>query len=121
VTVTDFNECTVTGSETVRPMNEICLIIPEAFSPNGDGINDTWDIEFYNANMDLSALYPNIEIKIFNRWGQKLWESAPGYPEPWDGRANGIKLPIDSYHYTIDLGNGSRMLIGTITIVYSSR
>jgi gliding motility-associated-like protein/uncharacterized repeat protein (TIGR01451 family) len=121
VTVTDFNECSVTGSETVRPMNEICLIIPEAFSPNGDGINDTWDIEFYNANMDLSALYPNIEIKIFNRWGQKLWESAPGYPEPWDGRANGIKLPIDSYHYTIDLGNGSRMLIGTITIVYSSR
>ncbi len=121
VTVTDFNQCTVTSSETVRPMNEICLIIPEAFSPNGDGINDTWDIAFYNDNMDLSALYPAMEVKVFNRWGQKLWESAPGYPEPWDGRMNGVKLPIDSYHYTIDLGNGSRMLIGTITIVYSSR
>ncbi|MFZ2286037.1 MAG: gliding motility-associated C-terminal domain-containing protein, partial [Bacteroidales bacterium] len=121
VTVTDYNECTVTGSALVRPKNEICLIIPEAFSPNGDGINDTWDIEFYNDNIDLRTLYPNIEIKIFNRWGQKLWESPPGYPEPWDGRSNGVKLPIDSYHYTIDLGNGSQMLIGTITIVYSSR
>jgi gliding motility-associated-like protein/uncharacterized repeat protein (TIGR01451 family) len=121
VTVTDFNECSVTSSETVRPRNEICLLIPEAFSPNGDGINDTWDIAFYNDNMDLSALYPDIEVKVFNRWGQKLWESAPGYPEPWDGRANGVRLPIDSYHYTIDLGNGSEMLIGTITIVYSAR
>jgi gliding motility-associated-like protein len=121
VTVTDYNECTVTGSALVRPKNEICLIIPEAFSPNGDGINDTWDIEFYNPNIELRTLYPNIEIKIFNRWGQKLWESPPGYPEPWDGRSNGVKLPIDSYHYTIDLGNGSRMLIGTVTIVYSSR
>jgi gliding motility-associated-like protein len=121
VTVTDYNECTITGSATVRPMNEICLIIPEAFSPNADGINDTWDIESYNENVDLSQLYPNLEIKIFNRWGQSLWQSERGYTEPWDGRSNGIKLPIDSYHYTIDLGNGSRLLIGTVTIVYNSR
>jgi gliding motility-associated-like protein len=121
VTVTDYNECTITGSVTVRPMNEICLVIPEAFSPNGDQINDTWDISSYNDNVDLSQLYPNLEIKIFNRWGQKLWESERGYPEPWDGRSNGVKMPIDSYHYTIDLGNGSKLLIGTVTIVYNSR
>jgi len=118
VTVTDYNGCMVTGTVLVRPKNEICLIIPEAFSPNGDGINDTWDISYYNEK-PLEELYPNIEIKIFNRWGQKLWESEPGYPEPWNGRSNGVKLPIDSYHYTIDLGNGSRLLIGTITIVYN--
>ncbi len=72
---------------------------------------------FYN---DTPQLYPDLEIKIFNRWGQKLWESTRGYPEPWDGRSNGIRLPIDSYHYVIDLNNGSRPIIGTITIVYSS-
>jgi gliding motility-associated-like protein len=105
----------------VRPKNEICLTIPEAFSPNEDLINDTWDIAAYNENIDLSDLYPNIVIKIFNRWGQKLWESEPGYPEPWDGRSNGVKLPIDSYHYTIDLGNGSKLIIGNTTIVYKSR
>ncbi len=121
VTATDFNDCSITVSMLVRPKNEICLTIPEAFSPNGDLINDTWDIAAYNENIDLSNLYPNIVIKIFNRWGQKLWESEPGYPEPWDGRSNGVKLPINSYHYTIDLGNGSRLIIGNITIVYKSR
>ncbi|MRR23517.1 gliding motility-associated C-terminal domain-containing protein, partial [bacterium] len=113
VTVTDYNECTVSGSALVRPMNEICLIIPEAFSPNDDGTNDTWEI-------DHKELYPDMEIKIFNRWGQKLWESPRGYPEPWDGRSNGVRLPIDSYHYVIELNNGYKPIIGTVTIVYSS-
>jgi gliding motility-associated-like protein len=119
-TITDFNDCSITVSMLVRPKNEICLTIPEAFSPNGDLINDTWDIAAYNENIELSDLYPDLVIKIYNRWGQKLWESEPGYPEPWDGRSNGVNLPIDSYHYTIDLGNGSRLLIGNITIVYKS-
>jgi gliding motility-associated-like protein len=121
MTVTDFNDCSITVSMLVRPKNEICLKIPEAFSPNGDLINDTWDIDAYNKYIELSDLYPEIVIKIYNRWGQKLWESEPGYPEPWDGRSNGVKLPIDSYHYTIDLGNGSKLLIGNITIVYKSK
>ncbi len=121
VTVTDFNDCSITVTMLVRPKNELCLKIPEAFSPNGDLINDTWDISTYNDNIDLASLYPDLLVKVYNRWGQKLWESEPGYPEPWDGRSNGVKLPIDSYHYTIDLGNGSRLLIGNITIVYKSR
>lgn len=91
----------------------MCLIIPKAFSPNGDGYNDTWEIE-------NNGLYPDMKIKIFNRWGQKLWESENGYPHPWDGRSNGVRLPIDSYHYTIEINNNSKPIIGTITIVYSS-
>jgi gliding motility-associated-like protein/uncharacterized repeat protein (TIGR01451 family) len=113
VAVTDYNGCTVLGSTLVRPKNEICLIIPEAFSPNGDGYNDTWEI----GNIEL---YPDMKINIFNRWGQKLWESEGGYPHPWDGRSNGVRLPIDSYHYVIQLNNDSKPIIGTITIVYSS-
>ena len=111
VIVTDFNGCTQTGRARIRATHELCLIIPEAFSPNGDLFNDTWLI-------DNIGLYEQIEIKIFNRWGQRVWHSERGYPVPWDGRSsNGNILPTDSYHYTIDLNNGFRIIIGSVTIV----
>ena len=110
VTVTDENGCTARDSVMIYPENEICLVIPNAISPNGDLINDEW-------NIDLKDLYPEIEVKIFNRWGELIWKSERGYPVPWDGRSKGSVLPIDSYHYTIDLHNGSRLIIGHVTIV----
>ena len=110
VFVTDLNGCTVKDSITVEPRNETCLVIPNAISPNGDLINDVW-------NIGLVELYPQIEIKIFNRWGEVIWRSEKGYPQPWDGRSNGKQLPIDSYHYIIDLHNGSKPYIGNVTIV----
>jgi len=110
VTVTDLNECTLKDSVNVRPQNETCLIIPNAFSPNGDLINDLW-------NIGLIELYPEAEIKVFNRWGGTVWRSEKGYPHPWDGRSNGSRLPIDSYHYIIDLGQKRKPIIGNVTIV----
>jgi gliding motility-associated-like protein len=110
VKVTDANGCSVSDSVIVHPINEVCLVIPNAISPNGDLINDEW-------NIGLKELYPEMEVKIFNRWGEMIWKSARGYGVAWDGRSKGNILPIDSYHYTIDLHNGSRPLIGHITIV----
>ena len=110
VTVTDMNGCSIKDSVNVNPINETCLIIPNAFSPNGDLINDVW-------NIGLIELYPSMEVKIFNRWGEPIWRSEKGYPKPWDGKSNGSELPIDSYHYIIDLHNGSKPLIGNVTIV----
>ncbi len=110
VTVTDMNSCSVSDSVIIHPENEICLEIPNAISPNGDLINDEW-------NIGLKDLYPEIEITIFNRWGEMIWKSERGYPLPWDGRSKGSVLPIDSYHYIIDLNNGTRPIIGHITIV----
>jgi len=110
VAVTDINGCLVKDSVKLNGMNKICLIIPEAISPNKDLINDVWNIE----NIDL---YPQVEITIFNRWGQSLWKSETGYPTPWDGRSRDEELPIDSYHYVIDLHNGSRPIIGSVTII----
>ena len=110
VNVTDMNNCSVSDSVMIHPENEICLEIPNAISPNGDLINDVW-------NIGLKDLYPEIEIKIFNRWGELIWKSDRGYPLPWDGRSKGSVLPIDSYHYIIDLNNGTRPIIGHITIV----
>jgi gliding motility-associated-like protein len=110
VVVTDANNCSVTDSVNMQPQNETCLVVPNAISPNDDNINDVW-------NIGMRHLYPQMEIKVFNRWGEEIWRSAKGYPDPWDGRRNGALLPIDSYHYIIDLHNGSKPVVGTITIV----
>jgi gliding motility-associated-like protein len=110
VKVTDFNGCSTRDSIYLEPENEICLIIPNAISPNGDLINDVWNI----GEIDL---YPDIEIKIFDSWGILVWKSEKGYPQKWDGTSHGRKLPIDSYHYMIDLHNGTKPIIGNITIV----
>lgn len=110
VTVTDINGCVVKDSVYVKPLNKTCLIIPNAFSPNGDLINDKW-------NIGLIELYPEAEVRIFNRWGGTVWKSEKGYPHPWDGRSNGTALPVDSYHYIIDLGKGRKPVVGNVTIV----
>jgi gliding motility-associated-like protein len=110
VRITDMNNCFVEKTLILEPVNSFCLQIPNAISPNGDLINDVW-------NIGMKELYPNMEIKIFNRWGEIVWKSERGYPIPWDGRSKGTMLPVDSYHYIIDLNNGSKPVLGHITIV----
>jgi gliding motility-associated-like protein len=110
VTVTDANGCAAADSVIMTPVNEVCLELPNAISPNGDLVNDVW-------NIGLKDLYPDMEVKIFNRWGELVWKSDRGYPVPWDGRSKGALLPMDSYHYTINLHNGSKLIIGHVTIV----
>ncbi|MCP2029287.1 gliding motility-associated-like protein [Flavobacterium sp. HSC-32F16] len=77
--------------------------ISEAFTPNGDGINDTWVI----SNIEN---YPNSIVRVFNRWGAEVF-TARNYQNDWDGRAKGnaSTLPAaSSYFYQIDLdGNGT--------------
>lgn len=89
---------------------ETSLKVPNAFSPNGDGINDVWNITGKES-------WPDMEVTIFNRWGQAIWKSGRGYPVPWDGRSRGKALPMDSYHYFIELQGRSKTLMGTVTIV----
>jgi len=70
------------------------LKIPNAFSPNGDGINDTWIIEGLKG-------YPDAHVDIFNRWGQPVFNSL-GYSIPWDGRYKGKLLPVGTFYYVIN-------------------
>ena len=98
------------GKVYVSQDRGMSLKIPNAFSPNGDLINDSWMI-------GNSGEYPKMEVTIYNRWGQLVWKSGTGYHHPWDGRSKGADLPMDSYHYVIDLHNGSKPVIGSITIV----
>jgi gliding motility-associated-like protein len=83
--------------------------IPNTFTPNGDGINDTWDIY-------ALRYYPDCRIYIFNRTGQTVFSSI-GYAKPWDGTYNGKPLPVGTYYYIINLRNHARVLSGSITIL----
>jgi gliding motility-associated-like protein len=83
--------------------------IPNAFSPNGDGINDVWNIE-------ALATYPESETNVFNRYGQLVFHSR-GYSRSWDGRYNGRPLPVGTYYYTIDRKNSFPVMSGWIMII----
>jgi gliding motility-associated-like protein len=85
------------------------LKIYDAFSPNGDGVNDAWNIE------NISK-YPNCKVIIFNSWGNHVF-SSNGYSEPWNGSYKGKELPAGTYYYIIDLGDGSDELSGPVSIV----
>ena len=111
VKVTDSNGCI--GADTIQILNCIDhsgLFIPNAFSPNGDGYNDYWLIKGYEN-------YPNISVKIYDSLGIQVFQSNQGYSPPWDGTSNGKKLPVDAYYYVIDLGDGSKEIVGSITLV----
>lgn len=88
------------------------LFIPEGFSPDGDGTNDTFII--------LGAESYRISMKVFNRWGNVVYQSD-SYKNDWDGSAsNGVvigdKLPDGTYFYAIDFNNGEKPLVRYLTI-----
>ena len=107
LTATGPTGCTASDTMSVKVL--LPVIIPNAFSPNGDGINDTWVL----ANL---ADYPGATVEVFNRYGQKVFTSK-GYSTPWDGTYKGKTLSFATYYYIIYLNNGFKPLNGTITIV----
>ena len=77
------------------------LKIPNAFSPNGDGINDVWNIEQLKD-------YPNAEVQIFNRNGQLLYVAKGNNIAAWMGSINNKPVPVGAYYYVITLNNALR-------------
>jgi len=86
--------------------------IPNAITPNGDGVNDVWNLE------KLSG-YSQAVVEIFDQWGTMVWKSEPGYPDPWDGRDfNGKLLPVDSYWFVFKFNDGSNeRFVGYVTVI----
>ena len=95
VTVTDINGCQ--NSDDIN-----IILIPDisyssGFSPNNDGVNDTWSI-------DQIDQFPNCNVEIYNRWGTLLFKSV-GYNEQWTGLFNEKPLPIGTYYFVIKLND----------------
>jgi gliding motility-associated-like protein len=95
VTVTDSTGCTASDTMVLDVVPSI--FIPDGFSPNGDGTNDTWVI-------DNIYLFPQCEVEVYNRWGELLFRSV-GYGTPWDGRYDGKELPVGTYYYIVKLND----------------
>lgn len=88
----DNNGCERQISKNVRIVN--CqegknLFLPSAFSPNGDGLNDVWEI-YGDENLK------NLEIKVFNRWGEVIFVTY-SKNNKWDGTNFGMPLPVGTY------------------------
>ncbi len=118
ITVTDSNNCSVTDSVLIKTVcNGKNYFIPNTFSPNNDGVNDV----FYPRGNNL---YNVQSMRIFNRWGQMVFEKrdfpANSAAAGWDGTFNGRPAPVDVYVYTIEVVCDNAQVIalnGNITLV----
>lgn len=98
--------------EFTLPQSTNTVFIPEGFSPDGDGVNDTFVI--YGAEGKV------VNLKVFNRWGNIVYESRH-YQNDWDGTANngvviGQKLPDGTYFYAVDFNDGQKPQVRYFTI-----
>jgi gliding motility-associated-like protein len=110
-----FNNCD--NAKVLVLINDIPFFIPEAFSPNGDGINDKFEIKGL-------AKYKKVEIEIINRWGNIVYQSknygeGEGKDGYWDGKAtSGLRIgsgpvPTGTYYYILKM-NGAQNIQGSI-------
>lgn len=105
--VTSADGCTASDAVVVKVLK--MPSIPNVFSPNGDGVNDRWEIKYLES-------YPGATIEIYNRYGQLVFQSV-GYSKPWDGSFKGAQVPAGTYYYIINPKNGRKQIAGFVDIV----
>jgi gliding motility-associated-like protein len=115
-TVIKWTATDISGNSNTCEINVTVLRgnLPNTISPNGDYINDAWEVK-------LSQYYPDAIVQIYNRWGELIWVSDKGYDTNqrlFDGHdSNGQKVPVDSYQYLIS--NDSKIISkGFISVIY---
>ncbi|WP_411801947.1 gliding motility-associated C-terminal domain-containing protein [Algibacter lectus] len=94
-----------------------CVSVINEFSPNGDGLGDTLVINCIDN-------YPNNSLEVYNRWGNIVYKKKSySSTNEWDGTSDGRstllqseKLPVGTYYYVLDLGNGSKPMVGWLYI-----
>ena len=105
-----YSICLLTGSVELCDTAAICISVidtlppcylPNAFSPNGDGVNDLYKIP-------CSVKNPKASLRIFNRWGAEVWFSNGPYLNDWDGsNKQGVPLPDGTYYVIFEYNNGT--------------
>ncbi|MDQ8053362.1 MAG: gliding motility-associated C-terminal domain-containing protein [Pedobacter sp.] len=101
--VSDCNEATDEMTVEVFPD----IQIPNAFTPNGDGINDVW-------GMPALATFKNPRLVVVNRFGIKVFESHNN--TAWDGKSKGKAVPPGTYYYTLYINNDYKLFQGWVLL-----
>jgi len=107
LTVTSDKGCFTSDNVFVKLLK--APVIPNIFSPNGDGVHDRWEIDYLES-------YPGCVVQLFNRYGQMIHKII-NYTTPWDGKINGKDAPVGTYYYIIDPKNGRQPMTGYIDII----
>lgn len=105
LTVTSTANCSDTA--TIKVLIKKSIVIPNSFSPNGDGVNDLWKIS------NIEAFLGN-NVKVFDRYGMLVFNKNNF--TSWDGKLNNNFLPSGVYYYIVNLGNQLPIEKGYITI-----
>jgi gliding motility-associated-like protein len=112
-------EASQPGNENYNPISvfrefnifsDFFTLNANAFSPNGDGVNDQWMLPGLDA--DTTAM-----VQVYNRYGKMVFESM-AYPKAWDGYFQGSVLPQGTYYYKISSRGGKQVLSGSVTLIY---
>jgi gliding motility-associated-like protein len=96
--------------DTIRITVFARVWVPDAFSPNGDGVNDVLELPGIEA-------FPDAIITIFNRWGEVIYSSGKGYTNPFDGTLNGTSLPTGVYAYTLSTVPEKPVMRGRLVLI----
>jgi gliding motility-associated-like protein len=114
-TVTVFNDCgTATDNITVDFVQcEPKPVVPNAFSPNGDGRNDVFRPVVRGQMFDY-------ELRIFNRWGELIFMTSDNH-KGWDGKYKGVPVDVGTYVWWLTYkkvpGGASNVLKGEVTVI----
>lgn len=105
--VVSTNGCVATDEVFVTVLKP--FPIPNVFSPNGDGVHDTWVI----PELDK---YPNAVVSVFDRYGRRIFFTE-GYKRPWDGTFEGKPVAVATYYYIIEPRLIPGIFSGSVTIL----
>jgi gliding motility-associated-like protein len=112
---TDSNSCVLVDSINVVVLQDKAVFIPTAFSPNGDGKNETFDFQILGAE--------SVQVSIWNRWGEVVYTNTSqinGAGQGWDGTNAGQHVPLDTYVYQFEVKyyDGTKeTLSGTVNVL----
>ncbi|AEI51412.1 T9SS type B sorting domain-containing protein [Runella slithyformis] len=108
LTVSGTNGCKSTDTITVAIVKGV--YIPDVFTPNGDGINDTWELKGLEE-------FPEVDIQVFDRWGHAIYRFTKSNRQPFDGTLNGTSLPTGNYAYQIITESGGHIYRGNLLLL----
>lgn len=98
---------TVTDEVSIKVFKGV--FIPNSFTPNADGVNDSWKVP-------ALAAFPNSEVSVYDRYGGLIYFSKQN-SKGWDGRYKGQPSTSGAYTYIIDLKNGTQLIKGSLILI----